>query len=310
MSRRGVWNSSWPARTRAVAQVMLKETDGQLSFAQLHSLLYLVEGFSLALRGRALVDDTVLAGQSGPEWPALLDETARAAVSSWEEAPTLTDSEEEVVRYVHQNYGDLSAAALRTLTTRQWPVAERAIGEVIVHSEMKVHFQDIVAAQRILRGGRIPELVSFRYRERENSGEGTTSSSSTSPSPRTSQLTLPKVLPDSYDFWGLDEACDRVERYVLLVVRLWHDDSEDFHPIVRQASDRIASLRRDAERVANQEDRRDILRRLGRSRSTVSFLSSYAPGVAGSGVLAPSRPSTPQVSSVTSGGLPGLGNRG
>lgn len=308
--KRGIWNSRSPGRTRMVARAVLARAGDDLSFAQLHRLLYLIEGHSLGLRGTALIHDTVLAGNAGPEWPALLDSAGREEVLQEENKPSFTKSEAHIVDLVYRKYGSLPLPELNQITSRQWPVAERAVGEVIVISEMRVHFEDLLAAGRIQRGERMPEGIALRYRsgtERAVSGDGHGHPRGATSDGRV--IELPEIGLESFDYFGADDAGTGIEKYVLMALRLWEKGSEDFYPVALQTHQQIKRLRSEAGKVEDDQDRRELLHRLGRSSGTLAFLQSYGPEIQGSGPVRPSQVKGRKIGSITSGGLPSLGKR-
>ena len=309
-ARRGVWNSRNSGRTRMVARDLLARADGDISFGQIHRLLYLIEGYSLGLRGVALVRDTVLAGASGPEWPALFDPDGRDEVIERDNVPTFSTPETEVVDMVFSRFGPLTLKELNGITAQQWPVAERGIGEVVLAAELKVHFQDLLAAERVQNGERMPELIAFRYRSGTApavSGDGHGHPrGATSDGPA---IELPEVYFESFDYFGTEDAATAIERYVLMALRLWEQGSEDFHPVARQTIQQLKRLRAEADRVEDEQDRREMLRRIGHCRGTLQFLTDYGPAVEGSGPVHPAGIQGTKIGSVSSGGLPGLGKR-
>ncbi|GAA1167005.1 hypothetical protein [Nesterenkonia sandarakina] len=294
-----------------VARDLLARSNEEISFGQIHRLLYLIEGYSLGIQGVTLIDDTVLAGESGPEWPALLDDRGREEVLEKDSDPTYTEAEAKILDMVFAKYGRLPLSRLNEITSRQWPVRERPFGEVILTAEMRIHFQDLLAAQRVQSGERMPELIAFRYRSGTAyamSGDGHGHVRGVKNDDRV--IELPEVHLGQEDPHGADYAVSRIEKYVLMALRLWEKGSEDFYPVARQTIKQIDTLRAEAERVEDDYDRRDSLRRLGHCRSTLEFLRYYSPGIEGSGPVRPAQIKGKKIGSITSSGLPSLGKRG
>lgn len=122
-------------------------------------------------------------------------------------------------------------------------------------------------------------------------------------------IPIDKTPRDGDEFiFAVDAALYQLERHVLLAVRLFSSDSEDFHQIARQAFDQSRALLRSANQISKEYDldRSEARRRAQRAMSTLSFLQDFGPYVSGSGGQRPA-PFSGSVKSVTQGGLPGLG---
>lgn len=109
-------------------------------------------------------------------------------------------------------------------------------------------------------------------------------------------------------YWDLEEQADQLERQLLFVVSLWHARNDNFERIAGAVRVSAHELRRKAQDIKGLEDRQEMLRKIGRVLSVISFHCEYPPYVEGSGGQRPARPKG-RINSVTPGGLPGMGKR-
>ena len=146
---------------RAIANKILEirsESGEPLTVMQLIKLVYIADGWSLALRGRPLSDASPEAWQYGPVYPSVYREfrqfgakpiTAPAYVAGTQIPFTeeFTNDEVDLLRAVVKAYGKLSAYALSNLTHQpQTPwskaYARGAYSEIPV-GEIKSHFEEL-----------------------------------------------------------------------------------------------------------------------------------------------------------------------
>lgn len=109
-------------------------------------------------------------------------------------------------------------------------------------------------------------------------------------------------------YWEVDEEADLMQRQLLFVLRLWHDRDENYARVAEAVRVSAQDLRKKAQSIKDSDDRQEMLRKIGRVLSVISFHNEYAPYVPGSGGHRPALPKG-RVKSVTPGGLPGLGKR-
>ncbi|MCK6090195.1 hypothetical protein [Micrococcus endophyticus] len=116
------------------------------------------------------------------------------------------------------------------------------------------------------------------------------------------------ITPDMRYHAAVMDNVEKVEKNVLLAMRLRHEGKGNFYPLAQKIRDQVARLRKDARAIQDSENREEAFRDLRRISATMSLLGKYGPYVEGSGGQRPARPRH-EVKSVTSGGLPGHGRR-
>jgi uncharacterized phage-associated protein len=99
-----------------------------LTHLRLQKLLYYVQGWALALRGKPMFDEEIQAWAHGPVVPKVYSRFAE-----WEKAPIdpgkyddaeLSNGESKLVAEVWESYKGYSAASLRAMTHREPPWLE------------------------------------------------------------------------------------------------------------------------------------------------------------------------------------------
>ena len=116
------------------------------------------------------------------------------------------------------------------------------------------------------------------------------------------------ITPDMQYAGDVMDNVEKVEKNVLLAMRLRQERKENFYPLAQKIRDQVSRLRGDAKKIKDRDSREEAFRDLRRISATMSLLEKYGPYVEGSDGQRPARPRH-QVKSVTSGGLPGHGKR-
>lgn len=147
------------ATVHDTAAAVLAQFDVRVSTAKLQALVYLAQGWSLALRGERLFPEAFQAWSGGPISRDLFRHHRRDySVTDWPagSARELTGAETIVVDAVVRNYGALSGPQLRSLAHvcgPPWAWARtRADGgvasdEVIPIAEIRHHFVTVLGAR-------------------------------------------------------------------------------------------------------------------------------------------------------------------
>jgi uncharacterized phage-associated protein len=138
-----------------------------LTHLRLQKLLYYAQGWSLALRGRALFTDRIEAGTHGPvvrEVYHVYKGRGYASIfpAEGDEPEDLADDERELVGKVWKSLKGYSATRLRELTHREppWTEARRGLDPAvpcnreITHESLKSYFTHVT--RRYLEGQRPP----------------------------------------------------------------------------------------------------------------------------------------------------------
>lgn len=146
------------ASVHDVAAAILSTFDRSISTMKLQKLVYLSQGWSLALRDRPLFDGNFEAWANGPVSRDLFrNHRTLYSVSRWPEGDpnALSADDRLVVHAVLQNYGALSGKELSELTHvsgTPWTRARSRAGvapgsssrEPLRDDEMKEHFQQLL----------------------------------------------------------------------------------------------------------------------------------------------------------------------
>lgn len=146
---------------RAIANKILqirRESGQPTTVMQLIKLVYIADGWSLALRGKPLANQNPQAWQYGPVYPTVYkafsqfgsQPVTQPAYVKGTDVPveeTFTDDEEELIRAVVSGYGKLPAFTLSRLTHQPgtpWSKAyEKGAYSEISVEEMKAHFESL-----------------------------------------------------------------------------------------------------------------------------------------------------------------------
>ncbi|MCI0681369.1 MAG: DUF4065 domain-containing protein [Gemmataceae bacterium] len=124
------------ARALDVAYFLIQLADSaeepdHLTHLRLHKLLYYVQGWSLALRGRPMFPDAIEAWAHGPVVPSVYKhfEKSKRFVNG-QQTPSLNDDEREFIQDVWETYKDYSALKLRDMIRREspWKQARHGFG--------------------------------------------------------------------------------------------------------------------------------------------------------------------------------------
>lgn len=146
------------ADVQDVANAVVSSFDRSISTMKLQKLVYLSHGWSLALRGKPLVETPFEAWANGPVSRELFRNHRKAySVSGWPygDASHLADDEALIVQAVIANYGALTGRELSELThvngtpwARARSRARAAEGapanEPLDDAEMTLHFVDLL----------------------------------------------------------------------------------------------------------------------------------------------------------------------
>lgn len=142
------------------------ESGEPLTIMQLIKLIYMSDGWSLALTGKPLVNEVPEAWQYGPVYRSVYQafsgigarpvaDRARIRGTGLPVEAALASDEEAILRMVVQSYGKLSAYALSSLTHQAdtpWSKAfEAGLYTPIDSSEMQRHFEGLKDKRRVDR---------------------------------------------------------------------------------------------------------------------------------------------------------------
>lgn len=142
------------------AAALLAPFDNRLPTSKLQALVYLAQGWSLALRGEALFPEPIQAWSAGPISRDLFRHHRREySVADWPagHAHELASAEAIVINAVVRNYGALSGTQLRTMAHVCGPpwarARDRANGAIASDVEIPVidirhHFAMILGSAR------------------------------------------------------------------------------------------------------------------------------------------------------------------
>lgn len=156
--------------SRAVANaVLLKAREmyngDKLTAMQLIKLVYLVHGWSLALRGNPIVGNRPQAWQFGPVYPHIYKQVkgkGKNPITDVLRGPNgevyyphgISPQEELLIDHVLQSYGKKSAFALSSITHESdtpWDYTQKNLGlyQEIPEDEMMSHFSELVKNRKI-----------------------------------------------------------------------------------------------------------------------------------------------------------------
>jgi len=129
---------------------LASEEEGELiSNLKLQKLVYYAQGFSLAIRGKPLFQESIEAWTHGPVVPSLYREFKEYGSAAVEPPSDFTfdsfDPEiQELLDEVYSVYGQYSASGLRTLTHSEPPWKDAPGGQVIPLATMRDYFKTLV----------------------------------------------------------------------------------------------------------------------------------------------------------------------
>jgi hypothetical protein len=117
------------------------------------------------------------------------------------------------------------------------------------------------------------------------------------------------IQPTEELYWEIEDDVYQLQRQLLFVLGLWHDRDENYERVPEAVRLSAQELRKKAQAIKDTDDRQEMLRKIGRVLSVISFHNEYAPYVPGSGGQRPARPKG-RIRSVTPVDCPGLGSGG
>lgn len=139
--------------SKDVAQLFLKlsepEVGDLISNLKLQKLVYYAQGFHLALYGKPLFEEPIVAWEHGPVVESLYHEYKKHggdAIPVPEEdiSENFTDDQIELIEEVRQVYGQFSAWKLRNMTHSESPWLNTGRNEVISHKKLHDFFLTLV----------------------------------------------------------------------------------------------------------------------------------------------------------------------
>jgi len=140
-------------RAIEVAKAILKlsepEVGDSVTNLKLQKLLYYTQGFSLAIYGKPLFKEKILAWQHGPVVREVYDEYKEYGAGSLpvpNENVLLSEDEKSLIVEVWKVYGQFSAWRLRDMTHDELPWKDTEKNRVITHKALKSYFKTLVVA--------------------------------------------------------------------------------------------------------------------------------------------------------------------
>jgi uncharacterized phage-associated protein len=121
-----------------------------VSNLKLQKLLYYAQGFHLALYGRPLFEDAILAWEHGPVVKAVWREYKQHGSGpiplpeEFDSAAVLNKEQRELLDEVWNVYGQFSAWKLRNMTHEEPPWKDTSKDGVIQHDALRVYFKNLV----------------------------------------------------------------------------------------------------------------------------------------------------------------------
>lgn len=132
-----------------VAQYFLKLSQDEgdsISNLKLQKLCYYAQGFALAILGRPVFGDAIVAWEHGPVVVDLYQKFKQhgangiPAPTDFDPSSALSDEERELLDEVWEVYGQFSAWKLRNMTHEESPWLDTPHKEVISHDRMRSFF--------------------------------------------------------------------------------------------------------------------------------------------------------------------------
>lgn len=133
----------------AILKLSEPEVGDSITNLKLQKLLYYVQGFHLALYGKPIFKENILAWEHGPVVKEVYCEYSGCgaeAIPVPEESISLTEKEKDVIVGVWKVYGQFSAWKLRDMTHNEKPWKETAKNAVISHNLLKGFFKTLIVA--------------------------------------------------------------------------------------------------------------------------------------------------------------------
>ncbi len=134
---------------KAILKLSEPEVGDTISNLKLQKLLYYVQGFHLAIHGKPLFEEDILAWEHGP----VVKEVYRAfsqhgsnAIPVPDEEVDLTQKEKDLITEVWKVYGQFSAWRLRDMTHSEKPWLETEKFAVIPQDLLKSFFKTRINA--------------------------------------------------------------------------------------------------------------------------------------------------------------------
>lgn len=134
-----------------IAKAFLKlsqpEVGDSITNLKLQKLLYYAQGFYLAIYGKPLFKENILAWEHGPVVREVYDEYSHLSASTIpvpNESIVLTQKEKDLILNVWKVYGQFSAWRLREMTHNESPWKDTARNKVISHKKLSDFFKSYV----------------------------------------------------------------------------------------------------------------------------------------------------------------------
>lgn len=132
---------------KAILKLSRPEVGDAITNLKLQKLLYYCQGFNIALKGRPLFKEDILAWEHGPVVREVYDIYKTYSANNIP-APTgdvnLSKPEKDLIVDVWNVYGQFSAWRLRELTHNEAPWKETPRDMVITNSKLKSYFKTLV----------------------------------------------------------------------------------------------------------------------------------------------------------------------
>ena len=123
------------------------EVGDSISNLKLQKLLYYIQGFSLAIYGKPMFKEDIVAWEYGPvvkEVYYKFNKFGSDAIKIPENNIELTKNEKSLIIDVWKVYGQFSAWKLRDMTHNEIPWKETKRNEIISHAVLKSFFKTLV----------------------------------------------------------------------------------------------------------------------------------------------------------------------
>ena len=124
-----------------------------ISHLKLQKLVYYAQGFTLAITGEPLFDETIKAWEHGPVTPSLYyeyKEFGGGAIPPCAQGSAngcFSPGQLEILDAVHEMYGQFSAWKLRNLTHEEEPWIEAYPDGIISRDSMKDYFKTLLVEE-------------------------------------------------------------------------------------------------------------------------------------------------------------------
>lgn len=132
---------------KAILKLSEPEIGDSVTNLKLQKLLYYVQGFHLAIYGKPLFEEDILAWEHGPvvrEVYGAFSQHGAEPIPVPEEGVTLEQYQKDLVVEIWKVYGQFSAWRLRDMTHNESPWQETGRNRVISHEILKNFFKPLV----------------------------------------------------------------------------------------------------------------------------------------------------------------------